>query len=123
MTQARYPVLFNGSEILPVSNGSFQTLSQLPCNADNCQVYIEFYSDLAGTIPVTPTSGTIQASASPMGNNFLSPSNVSTINAIACSTPNSTYTPPYFWGRIAFGQVTFNSIVGAQSAKVIFWRY
>lgn len=122
--QQRYPVLSAGSEVLPITNGTYQTDSQDTAQANNCQVYFQFFSDAAGTIPVTPTGGTIVVSASPIGSaNFLAPSNSATINATACGTPNSTYTPPYFLGRISVGQVVFSGITGALTARVLFWRY
>jgi len=123
MTQKQYPVLSNGNPIIPITSGSYQTASQLTCDANNCQVYVEFYSDAAGTIPVTPTAGTVVISSSPLGNNFLAPAANGTITASTCSTPNSTYVPPTIAGRIAVGQAVLSGITGANYAQIIFWRY
>jgi len=123
MTQKQYPVLSGTNPIIPVINGTYYTSDQSTSDANNCAVYLEFYSDAAGTIPVTPTAGTITVSASPLGNNFLAAASSATVSAVACGTPSSTYTPPTFPGRIATGQVVLSGITGASYAKIIFWRY
>lgn len=123
MANERWPVLSGNSEVIPTTNGTLQTADMSTSQVDNCQVYLEFFSDSAGTVAVTPTGGTATCNGSPMGNNYLAASNSSIINATACGTPNSTYTPPFFQGRMARGQVTFSGITGAAFARVTFWRY
>lgn len=123
MTQRIYSVLYNGNPIIPVTNGTYQTADQSTSDANNCAVYIEFYSDAAGLVPVTPTAGTIGISASPLGNDFLAPASNASINASACAFPTSTYTPPLIPGRIVKGQVVLAGITGANYAQIIFWRY
>ena len=120
------PVLANdGSDILPVT-GTFYTalISNLDANRfDNWQFYIEFFSDAGATIPVTPTAGTIDVAASPMGNNYLTASNVATIQANACSSPNSSYTPPAAEGAMARGRIILSGITGAVTCRAIFRRF
>lgn len=119
-----YPVLnVSGGEVLPTANGSFTTAPMASNPAQNCQVYAEFFSDAAGTIPVTPTAGTVSVYGSPMGNNYLAPSNAATITAANAATPTSTYTPPAFVGRMVMGKITFAGVTGAAYARVTFWRY
>lgn len=124
MSNQLFPVLNgSGGEVLPTANGTFYTASVSTNTSPNCQVYIEFFSDASGLTPVTPTGGTVTLAASPMGNNYLPASNGAVVQAIAVSTPDSTYTPPVFNGRIAFGKATFAGITGAAYARVTFWRY
>ena len=123
MTNRFYPVLSSGSSVIPTTNGTYQTADQSTCDANNCAVYAEFFSDPAGTLPVTPTAGTVLVQSSPLGNNFLTPTTNGTITATTCTTPNSTYVPPAIAGRIATGQVTLAGITGAAYARIVFWRY
>ena len=123
---ADFYALNGGNPVLTLTggNGTFNTANMGTSECSNCQVYIEFYSDSAGTVPVTPTAGTVTVSASPLGNVFLAPGSGAVVQA---NTVNSTgvasYNPPAFQGRVAFGQVTFAGIAGAGYAKVSFWRY
>ena len=124
MSNQLYPVLTGaGSEILPTANATLTTESMAANPAQNCQVYLEFFSDAAGTIPVTPTAGTVTVQGSPMGANWLAPSNNGTVTANTVGNPLSTYTPPFFQGRMVQGRVTFAGITGAAFARVTFWRY
>lgn len=119
-----FPVLNgSGTEVLPTANGTFQTAFMGENTSQNCQVYIEFFSDEAGTIPATPSAGTITVQGRPMENNWVAASSGGSINASACATPVSTYTPSYFTGRMQYGRITFASIAGAAFARVTFWRY
>lgn len=123
MSNQLFPCLTpEGSPVLP-TNGIFYTASMAVNPAQNCQVYIEFFSDAEGTVPATPTGGVIQVQGSPMGNNWLSPSNVPQLNATSVGTPVSGYTPPYFHGRMTQGRVGFSGVTGAPYARVTFWRY
>lgn len=115
----------DGGSILPVT-GTFYTalMSNLEANQyDSWQFYIEFYSDAEATVPVTPTAGTIDVAAAPMGNNYLTASNVATIQATACSTPNSTYTPPAAEGAMVRGRIILTGITGATTCRAVFRRF
>lgn len=114
----------DGSDILPVT-GTFYTalISNFDANQyDNWQFFIEFYSDPAATVATTPTAGTIDVAASPMENNFMPASNVATIQATACSTPNSSYTPPTAFGSMRRGRIILSGITGAVTCRAIFRR-
>lgn len=115
-----------GNTVVPVSAATFYTPAVTPQDAnqyDNWQFYIEFFSDAAGTVPVTPTAGTITVNASPLGNNYLAASNTQVIQANTCSTPDSTYTPPAAEGMLTRGRITLAGITGAQYFRAVFWRY
>ncbi len=125
MATAQYPVMtVGGSSVIPTANGTLYTDTSMSANpAQSCQVYMEFFSDIAGTVPVTPTAGTISVMGTPMGNNYLTPSGSASVNATACGSPTSSYTPPIFSGRMVQGSCTFAGITGAPYARVTFWRY
>lgn len=124
MSNQLYPVLnSSGGEILPTSNATLTTESMAANPSQNAQVYIEFFSDALGTTPATPTAGTVTIQGSPMGLNWLAPSTGGTVQANTVGNPNSTYTPPFFQGRMAQGRITFAGVTGAAFARVTFWRY
>lgn len=125
MSQAYlYPIkTAGGAEVLPTANATLFTDSIPGGHADNWQAYVEFYSDAAGTVPVTPTAGTVTINATPMGNNYLPSPNSAVINATACSTPSSSYTPPLFTGRVVKGRAVLAGITGAAYCRITFWGY
>lgn len=125
MSQAyRFPVKTGaGSEILPTADATFYTDDIQGGLANNWQAYVEFFSDAAGTVPVTPSGGTVTITARPMDNNYLPAPNSAVITASACGSPNSSYTPPLFAGRVTKGRVVFSGIAGAAFCRVTFWGY
>lgn len=124
MARERWPVLApNGSEVLPVTNGIYYTKAGMGAStADNCQVYVEFFTDAAGTVLASPSAGTVSAQGSPMGEAWLAPSSGSTVNAADVKSV-SAYTPPVFFGRMERGRVTLAGIAGAVTARITFWRF
>lgn len=125
MSQAyRYPVKTGaGSEILPTADATLFTDDIQAGLANNWQAYVEFFSDAQGTTPATPSGGTVTITARPMSVNYLAAPNSAVINASACATPVSSYTPPLFTGRVSKGRVVFVGITGAAFARVTFWGY
>lgn len=111
-----------GLDVLPVANATLYTDAMNTSTSGECQVYIEFFSDAAGTIPTTPTAGTVTAQMSPMGSVWLGASNYGTVNA-ADAGVNGAYTPPCFNGRADRGRVILSGITGAVTARITFWRY
>ena len=108
------------SEVLPVSGGPYYT-DEMSADYGYGAVYVEFFSDAAGTIPATPTAGDVIAEASPMGNLFMASGNVSKILAVnAGAAP--MYEPPTFDGCAIKGRLTFSGITGAVTCRAIFWR-
>lgn len=124
MANERWPVLApNGSEVLPVTDGIYYTTENMGnSSADNCQVYVEFFTDAEGTVLANPSAGTVNASGSPMGEAWLAPSSGATINAADVKL-SATYIPPVFTGRMQRGRIQFDGITGAVTARVTFWRY
>ena len=124
MARERWPVLApNGSEVLPVTDGIYYTKAGMGAStADNCQVYVEFFTDAAGTVLASPSAGTVSAQGSPMGEVWLAPSSGATINAADVKAVG-TYTPPVFFGRMERGRVTLAGITGAVTARITFWRF
>lgn len=106
-----YSFRHNGSTIIPTANASILCETMRGDHA-NCQFFIEFFSDAAGVIPVTPTGGTITVQGSPMGNNFVN-GNAKPLRAIDCGTPISVYQPPYFTGAMVGARMVLNGITGA----------
>lgn len=124
MANERWPVLApGGGEVLPVADGVYYTAESMGgSQADNCQVYIELFTDAAGTVLASPSAGTIKPEGSPMGKAWLAPSSGAAINAADVKLA-ATYTPPVFTGRMQQGRVTFAGITGAVTARVTFWRF
>lgn len=113
-----YPVKSGSSPVLSTSGGPYLTE---PMSGDHAllAVYIEFYSDAAGIVPVTPTAGTVTISGRPMENNYI---DLGTITAAQAITPTSTYAPVLYNGLITMGRVTFTGVTGAAYARVTYWR-
>lgn len=110
----------DGSEVLPTSG--------VPCFTDEMssgyatgQVYIEFYSDAAGTVPVTPTGGEVYAYGTPLGTVYMRSGNVNGIQAANAGT-EPMYEPPMFEGCVIRGKLEFSGVTGAAYARAIFWR-
>ena len=124
MANERWPVLApNGSEVLPVADGVYYTKAGMGAStADNCQVYVEFFTDAAGTVLANPSAGTVTPSGTPMGDVWLAPSSGATINAADVDLLG-TYTPSVFLGRMERGRVQFAGITNALTARVTFWRF
>ena len=113
----------NGSGVVPTANGAIETEDMTSITASRTQVYIEFFSDEAGTQRVTPTAGTITIEGSPLGGIFLAPACGGVIDATTVSSPTATYDVPFFEGRIIRGKASFSGVTGAAFARVMFWRY
>lgn len=82
--------------------------------------YIELYEDDSGSVLATPTAGTIEFQASPIGNVFLPLESGGTINATDVN--NGQYVPPVFYGHTDTAKVIFNGLQNAPFAKIILWR-
>jgi hypothetical protein len=109
-----------GSEVLPTNGGPYYT-GEMSADWPRGQVYLEFFSDAAGTIPVTPSAGEVITEGAPMGNMYLAAGNVSSI--LAASVGGSPmYEPPSFDGCVIRGRLAFYGVVGAPYARAIFWR-
>ena len=123
MANERWPVLTPaGGEVLPVANATLYTGDMSASSASRCQVYVEFFTDAAGTVLASPSAGTVSAQGTPMGEVWLAPSSGATINAADVKAVG-TYTPPVFTGRMRQGRVTFAGITGAVTARITFWRF
>jgi hypothetical protein len=124
MANERWPVLApDGSEVLPITDGIYYTAANMgSSSADNCHVYVEFFTDAAGTVLANPSAGTVSAQGSPMGEVWLASSTGQTINAADVKLIGS-YTPFVFTGRMQQGRIGFSGITGALTARVTFWRY
>ena len=123
MANERWPVLApGGGEVLPVTDGIYYTADMGTSQNNNCQVYIEFFSDAEGTVLAAPSAGTVTSAGTPMGQAWLAPSSGTTVNAADVKLA-ATYTPPVITGRIQRGRVQFDGITNAASARVTFWRY
>ena len=108
------------SEVLPVNGGPYYT-DEMSADYGYGAVYVEFFSDAAGTIPATPTAGDVIAEASPIGNLFMASGNVSKI--LANNAGNQPmYEPPVFEGCAIRGRLTFTGVTGALTCRAIFWR-
>ena len=108
------------SEVLPVNGGPYYT-DEMSADYGYGAVYVEFFSDAAGTVPATPTAGDVIAEASPMGTLFMASGNVSKILAVNAGSP-PMYEPPVFEGCAIRGRLTFSGVTGALTCRAIFWR-
>ncbi len=113
-----YPAKSGASVILPTGAGPYYT-DLMSGDHALLAAYVEFFSDAAGTIPVTPTAGTVTISGRPMENNYI---DLGTINATQAITPTSTYAPVLYSGLVTMGRVTFTGVTGAAYARVVYWR-
>lgn len=108
------------SEVLHVNGGPYFT-DEMSADYGYGAVYVEFFSDAAGTVPATPTAGDVVAEASPMGTLFMASGNVSKILAVNAGSP-PMYEPPTFEGCAIKGRLTFSGVTGALTCRAIFWR-
>lgn len=116
-----YQVLNNGSEELPVTNGTLLTESNLDLGYDDGVFVISFFD--ASDDPVTPTAGTIVAEMSPITGQWQAPSSGdATIDATTVIAGSATYTMPRFSGPASQGRITLTGITGADHARAFFWR-
>lgn len=109
--------------LLDVTSDVFYETDLLKDKMDLGEVYVEFFSDAAGTIPVTPTAGTVTVQASPLGNSYLDASNMGTIDATTVGAEESTYTPPQVDGLIRKARVKFEGVTGALTARVVLFKH
>ncbi len=117
----------SGGLVLPVTDGTL-TSPDMSTSYDNTKIfYIEFFSDVDGTVPVTPTAGTISLFGSPMGHVYLAPFSDGVINAadVIPYTPGNigAYTPPVFYGRMVSGIAVLAGITGALSMRCGLWSF
>ena len=85
------------------------------------QFFIEFFSDAAGLVPVTPTAGTIVSEMSPSGTTWFS-SEAGDIAATDVVVGSASYDIPTFYGQALYGRVTLSGITGAAYFRAWFWR-
>jgi hypothetical protein len=109
-----------GSEVLPTNGGPYYT-EDMSADWMRGQIYIEFFSDAAGTVPAIPTAGEVVASGTPMGNVYMAPGNVGSVQASNVGG-DPMYEPPEFLGCVIRGRLTFSGITGAPYARAVFWR-
>lgn len=88
-----------------------------------CEIYVEFFSDQGLTIPVTPTAGTINVTASPLGNVFLKPSGSQQIQAVDVAFPDGTYSPIIIDGLITRAKISVTGIAGASYMKAVIFNH
>lgn len=110
----------NGTSfVLSTANGSFTT-DEMSADYDLCRVYVEFYSNAAGTVAATPTAGTVSLEVSPLGGVYVPMDNATPMPAAMVAAGG--YDAPSHHGMARRGRVTFDGIVGAAYARVVFWR-
>lgn len=116
----RYFIKSNGSDVLPVTDGTLTT-DAISTDYETGVFVVAFY-DAGGDI-VTPTAGTVKPEMSPISGQWLTPSSGdATINAVDCIAGLATYEAPVFNGPAEQGRLTFAGITGATTAKAYFWR-
>ena len=108
--------------VLPTIDGEYFT-GVMYTDYTQADVYFEFYSDADGTMPVTPTAGTISIAGSPMGNAYLAASTNPVVSALGVSHPNATYEPPTIDGRSVKARITLSGITGAAYMRAIVYKH
>jgi len=116
----------DGQELVPISDGIFETLDMTVNDRDlrfsNGTLIIVFYGADGETV-VTPLTGTIEVTASPIEGQWLNPScGDSLIDATTVSAGLATYSVPVFPGPIIKGRIDLQNITGADFFKAYFWR-
>lgn len=116
-----------GNEVFSTANGTYYSVPMNTSFSNTRQLYIEFYSDAAGTNAVTPTAGTVSVFGTPMGNAWLQPSTGATIDAtqVTAGLPPTfaAYTVPQIFGRMARGAIVLSGVTGAAYARAFFWSF
>ena len=112
----------SGNTVFATSNGNYFT-EDLRIGVANAEIYYEFYSDAAGTTPVTPTGGTIVASGTPLGNNYLEAGQNATTQASQVEVGDSTYTPPVLDGLVIKARVALSGIAGAAYMRATLYKH
>lgn len=123
MTQARdFPVLHNGSDELPITDGMYYTGGMSRVLYETGIFSVAFY-DSDGNI-VTPTDGTIQPRGELEKGSFGAPGDGDTTIQASETGATFTYSTPVFTGPMQSGRITFASITGENIAyaKATFWR-
>lgn len=115
-----YPVLHNGSEQIPVDDGTYLT-DPISRNDIEGVMLVAFYDSNDDII--TPTAGTIKSEMSPIEGQWHLDSEP-LFDAVDCG-PIARYVIPTFKGPAIQGRVTFADLDGPDIsyAKVQFWRY
>jgi len=108
------------STILSTADGTLFT-GDISGDYAQFQIYIEFFSDAAGTVPVTPTAGTATFAGAPNPSHWLAATNPVITATTVIANGLATYTPPTITGSVKQGRVTFAGVTGAPYAKVTFW--
>lgn len=108
------------STILPTTDGTLLT-GDVPGDYAQFQIYIEFFSDAAATVPVTPTAGTATFAGAPNSSHWLAANNPTITATTVIANGLATYTPPTITGMVTKARVTFAGITGAPYAKVTLW--
>ena len=108
------------SSVVPTANGTYYT-EEIPSNFAQFQCYLTFFSDAAGTLPVTPTAGTATFAGTPEGITYLAATNPVVNCNTVIANGLSTYTPPTITGRVKKGRVIFAGVAGAAYARITFW--
>jgi len=116
--QASY-VTANDSINIPVEDGEYFT-GVLSAARETGTLIVAFYN--ANDEIVTPTSGTINHSMSPIEGQWqTSSSGGSPINAVNCGA-NALYEVPVYNGPAIRGRIILTGIVGADYCRAYFWR-
>ena len=122
----KYNVLnVTGGAELPVANGTLSTqvadIKDMDIDQGTGVFIIAFYD--ANGDPVTPSAGTIIPEAAPIRGQWHAPSSGdATINATDVVAGSSLYAIPVFTGPVIAGRLTFTGILGAVTARALFWR-
>lgn len=122
MAQIYYVKAADGSDSLPVANGTLLTNEMLNVTDFGTGVFVVAFYDADG-LTVTPTGGTITPEGSPIEGQWLTPSSGNAvIQAADVIAGSSSYAIPVFTGPVIQGRVKFAGIAGAVTAKAYFWR-
>lgn len=117
----------NGGILIPVENGTFQTL-KMSADYTIGNVFIQFFSGTADNpVAATPTDGTVTVEAGPYLDQWLMPSgtgshviDANTINA--ASDAVATYTPPTFDARVLYTRIILDNVQGVTFMVADHWR-
>lgn len=119
MAKREYFKTADGSSLIPVADGDFYTDLMSASYEKAIQSSIEFYSDAAGTVKVTPTAGTVTVTGTPNDSSYYS---IEDGTFDAADAYLISRVKPNAIGCMTKAKITLSGVTGAAYVKAFMWR-